>query len=90
MGFSIDSPDPIDRKLIDLALIIIKELPELEPREVLSKMRDLETWKSFIITTNGQVLGGYVLCEHQNKISIAGCKQNIVAELSLIAVKSES
>ena len=65
MSALVDSPDPIDGKLIDLALVIVRELPEIEPREILNKMRDLETWKSFIITEKGgQVLGGFVMREH--------------------------
>ena len=39
----------MDNKLIDLALILSDRLPDVNLEDMLLKMRDFETWNSYIV-----------------------------------------
>ena len=48
--------------MIDLALILSDRLPDVNLEEMLLKMRDFETWNSYIVHDEQQkVLGGCLL-----------------------------
>jgi len=58
--------------------------------DVIAKVRDQETWKSYIVSSScnpRKVLGGCILREHENFDYPSGTPY---VELSLLAVSSES
>lgn len=72
----------IDYRLVDLAILIAEELPRMNLVDVLSKVRDEATWKSYLVydaSMPSHVLGGCVVKEHNMGM----------AELSLMAVRTD-
>ena len=75
----------IDARLVDLAILISRQLPRMRLSDILGKVREEKTWKSYVISSveTGMVLGGCVLREHKSSIRSQG-----LAELFLLAVNT--
>lgn len=75
----------VDLRLIDLTMIMSAELQRVKLNDVLDKVRDMKTWKTYVITCEaGKVLGGCVLREH---LSLKEGEAPL-AELCLLAIDS--
>ena len=70
--------------MIDLAIIISNQVPNLELHTVIEKVRNHNTWKTFIISCDdtAKVLGGCVIKEHDYLDST-------IAELFVMAIRPE-
>ena len=62
-------------------------LPSMGLENILKKVRDEQTWKTYIVTCgDGQVIGGAVLRDHKLATSITTSVTPSFAELSLLAM----
>ena len=77
----------IDQRLISLSLLIAKMLPSMGLENILAKVRDEHTWKTYVVTCDdGQVIGGAVLRDHNLTTPMTTSWTPSFAELSLLAV----
>ena len=73
----------IDCRLIDLANLICIELPKMKLIDVISMVRDQQTWKSYVVVSESdKIIGGCIVREHQDQ-------QAMLAELALMAIDQE-
>ena len=79
----------VDLRLIDLAIILDRELDRVKLKDVLAMMRDMQAWKTYVVVCEaGKVLGGCVLKEHLPQSEDEN--QNTFVEISLIAIDGPS
>ena len=57
----------VDLRLLDLAVILDKQLDRIKLSEIISMVRDMRKWKTYVVVSEaGKVLGGCVIREHSN------------------------
>ena len=87
-SFCSEQEGSIDGRLIDLAILIQTQLPRMYLEDVLEKVREQDTYKSYVVWSScapRKVLGGCIVREHLDSETPG----SPYVELSLLAVDAE-